>query len=175
MNEEIARAVVTALAIWAGSLFVFAGTIKLGEPSSTTAKAIAAYRLTPAALSLILGRVFPPAELATGALILLTPFANVGFALGTALAGTFAIASTSVLLRGIDTACGCAGVASEKVSPGTVIRALVMLGACSAAFVMRVPIGPVGWGAFVFAIAPTIIVTIRRRSWRRRIVVRVSA
>jgi hypothetical protein len=85
------------------------------------------YRIAPRWLALIAARVLPPLELAAGAALVLPMTSGDGAVLGLCLMALFAVAITVNLARErvwID--CGCGGANGQKLSPGLVLRNLVV-------------------------------------------------
>ena len=112
------------LKISLGALFAYAGAMKLVDPSAF-ANEIANYRLFEASAPYV-GAMLPGVEIVLGLALACAPRRSVwlsGAAIATAsLCGVFFVAVTQVVLRGIDTRCGCFGGGSSSVSWVTVVR-----------------------------------------------------
>ena len=158
--------VTTALAFWLGSLFTYAGALKLITPLDDRVGAVAGFRILPSASARIVAFVLPFAELLFGTVILLTPLVRFG-ATGTAVSGIlFSAVTASALVRGLEAECGCAGRGSGGlVRPSTLIRALAI--AASGVVVSLAgrdePL-TAGWIVFGLAMLPAVVALRRRRS-----------
>lgn len=159
---------------WLGSLFVYSGSLKLLAPMESNVRVIQGYKILPAGMARVVGVLLPSVELALGAMILLTPYDRIA-ALATAVFGTaFAVGAGSVLVRGIETSCGCAGKASGLVGRATVARALLIAFAGVAVTVGggSVP-STLGWLVFGLALVPAGAIVLR--PWLRRALGRPGA
>lgn len=154
--------VTTLAALWVGSLFVYAGSVKLLSSQDDARRVIAGYKVLPAGSASIVARILPYAELGVGALILLVPGTRVGGLMALTLGVGFAIASISVLARGIKTSCGCAGGSSEPVTIVTTMRAVLIALAGLAVTAGNPLAGPPGGVVFGLALAPAALLTFRR-------------
>lgn len=160
MAVEIA---LTAASIWLGSLFVYAGSMKVARPQAHTRRAVDGYRLLPARGAAVVAAVLPYAEFATGLVLLVTPYVRLGAWVVLSFSAIFALASGSVLARGMKTDCGCSGGSSDRVTRVTVARALVMSTAAWAVAASGASIEPVtGWTALGLSVLPAAIVLRRR-------------
>jgi Methylamine utilisation protein MauE len=85
------------------------------------------YRIAPRWLALIAARVLPPLELAAAVALVLPRASRVGALLGLCLMALFTVAITVNLVRGrVSIDCGCGGASGQKLSPGLVLRNLVV-------------------------------------------------
>jgi hypothetical protein len=85
------------------------------------------YRIVPRRLALIAARVLPPLELAAGAALVLPMTSGIGAVAGLCLMALFTTAITVNLARGrVSIDCGCGGASGQKLSPGLVVRNLVV-------------------------------------------------
>jgi hypothetical protein len=85
------------------------------------------YRVAPRWLALIAARILPPLELAAAAALVLPRASSVGALLGLCLMALFTVAITVNLVRGrVSIDCGCGGASGQKLSPGLVLRNLVV-------------------------------------------------
>lgn len=159
MITDIALSVAS---IWLGSLFVYSGSLKLLASPEHGVRILQGYKFLPAGASIV-ARVLPYAEVAAGGLILITPFARVGAYVALVLGMFFAVASGSVLARGIKASCGCAGDSSGRVTAAGVARAMLITFAASAVATAGNPLGaPIGWIVFGAALAPVAAISLRR-------------
>lgn len=124
--ESTKTGAIWVLKVGLGGLLLYAGVLKLQEPSAF-AEQIANYRFLPA-LAPLLAATLPVVELVVGSALILAgrksgwlPAAALGSAL---LMAVFAVAVIQVVLRGIDTTCGCFGAGSSTVDWLTVARVL---------------------------------------------------
>lgn len=123
------------LAVWIikvalGGLLLYAGLLKIQDPTAF-AEQIANYRFFPE-LAPLMAAALPVVEIVVGGTLILAsprsgwlPAAALG---STLLMGVFAVAVVQVVLRGIDTTCGCFGAGSSKVDWLTVGRVLLLGG-----------------------------------------------
>jgi uncharacterized membrane protein YphA (DoxX/SURF4 family) len=132
----IRRALVAALRLGLGGLFVFAGAMKLRDPGRFALE-ISNYHLA-SALAPHLAIALPGIEVAAGLAVLLAPAAwrRSGALVVAALMLVFTAAVTSVLARGINVDCGCFGGGEGPVTAATVVRDVVLLAAAIALVVM---------------------------------------
>lgn len=171
--------VTTLAALWVGSLFAYAGSVKLLSSQDDARRVIAGYNVLPAGILSTVARILPYAELGVGALILLVPGTRVGGFMALILGAGFAVASISVLARGIKTSCGCAGGSSEPVTIVTTMRAVLVGFAGLAVTTAGNPLaGPPGGVVFGLALAPAALLRLRRAARRyptRKAIARVGA
>jgi uncharacterized membrane protein YphA (DoxX/SURF4 family) len=85
------------------------------------------YRIAPRWLALIAARILPPLELTAGAALVLPRESRIGAVLGLCLMTLFTVAITVNLARGrVSIDCGCGGASGQKLTPGLVLRNLVV-------------------------------------------------
>jgi hypothetical protein len=85
------------------------------------------YRIAPRWLARIAARILPPLELAAAATLVLLRSSSVGAVLGLCLMVLFTVAITVNLVRGrVSIDCGCGGASGQQLSPGLVLRNLVV-------------------------------------------------
>ncbi len=130
--ERGAQVLLWLLKLGLGGLFLWAGWIKLQDPTAF-AEEIANYQLLPQTAP-YLAAALPTMELVLGAALIVSrpqsqwlQAASLGSAM---LYAVFTIGVTQVVLRGIDTSCGCFGAASGKIDLLTVGRVVVLMAAC---------------------------------------------
>lgn len=97
-----------ALRLIVGSVFLYAGTVKLTAPQ-TFADNIATFRLLPTELVGLLALGLPPFEVALGGLLVSGVWRRTAALGALGLSGVFALALISAMLRGLDVDCGCMG------------------------------------------------------------------
>ncbi len=122
-----------------GGLFVVAGALKLGDPT-TFATEIANYRLVPS-LAPWLAVTLPAVELVVGAALIVAPAA---WRRGAALAALgllvmFTVAVGHALHAGINVDCGCFGSHSGSVDGWTLLRDLGLIAAAALVLVAGRP------------------------------------
>jgi putative oxidoreductase len=98
--------VVLALRLLLGLTFLFASIDKISNPSAF-ATAIANYRLTSGALTLIAATVLPWIELLCGLAILAGTYLRGATLLLCVMLSAFTLAVITGLIRGLDISCGC--------------------------------------------------------------------
>ena len=92
-----------------GALLMIAGAIKLHDGASSTASAIAAYRLLPVTVVAPLGIALPFVELVLGAYLACGFQTRVAAALAALQFTVFAAAVGSLVVRHVPADCGCFG------------------------------------------------------------------
>lgn len=86
------------------------------------------YRIAPRWLARIAALILPPLELAAAAALVLPRTTSAGAVLGLCLMGLFTVAITINLARGrVSIDCGCGGASGQQLSPGLVLRNLVVI------------------------------------------------
>lgn len=131
------RAVEWLLRLGLGGLFVYAGVIKMLDPSGFATE-VTNYHFFPS-LAPYLAVMLPPAEIVAGAgLIVLPAVWRRAAALATALlCAMFTVAVAQAVARHINVDCGCFGAgASGPVTGLTVARDVALLGAALAIFAL---------------------------------------
>jgi putative oxidoreductase len=120
-------ALLMALRLGLGALFVVAGALKWRDPSGF-AQEIANYRLLPD-LAVSLAIVLPGIEVLAGAALLAgpLPWRRAGAGAIMVITAAFTVAVFSAVVRGLDISCGCFGAGSGRVSWLTVARNLALL------------------------------------------------
>ena len=111
---------IAAAAFLAASILVTAGVLKLGDLAGFSAQ-VAAYQIASRRLSLIIGHVLPPIEIAVGVGLLVTP--RIFGVVAALLFVAFAVAIAINLMRGRRRLiCGCFGrTGSRRISGGHVV------------------------------------------------------
>lgn len=140
MNSAGARrAIEWLLRLALGALFVYAGVVKLRDPTAFAVE-VTNYHFLPA-LAPYLAVMLPPAEIVVGAGLLVLPSAwRRSAALGVALlCAMFTVAVTQAVARHINVDCGCFGGASGPVTALTVARDLALTIAALAVYALSPP------------------------------------
>jgi hypothetical protein len=160
MIGEVALAIAL---IWLGSLFAYSGSLKLLASTDHNVRVVQGYKVVPTWGARLVGLTLPYAELAVGALILLTPYHRLGALATMAFGVAFAIGVGSVLVRGINTGCGCAGTGSDPVGPVTLLRAtLIAIAGLAVALAGTPSPSALGWVVFGLALIPAGATATRR-------------
>jgi putative oxidoreductase len=130
------RAVEWLLRLGLGGLFVYAGWVKIVDPS-TFAVEVTNYHFLPQ-LAPYLAVMLPPAEIVAGAGLIVLPSSwRRAAALAVALLCVmFTVAVAQAAARHINVDCGCFGGASGPVTGLTVVRDLALLAAAIAIFAL---------------------------------------
>jgi hypothetical protein len=120
-----------------GALFIYAGVIKIGDPTEFAIE-VTNYRWLPA-LAPWLAITLPPVEIVLGASLIFLPRdwrRASAIALG-ALLIAFTVAIAQAVGRGINVDCGCFGGGSGPVTWLTVARDLALIAACAAIYFLN--------------------------------------
>jgi putative oxidoreductase len=135
----VKRFILLALRLALGALFVFAGAVKVADPSAFAVE-IHNYQLFPV-LAPVLAATLPAVEIVVGAALLVgpRPWVRAGALVSSALMVVFTVAVGSAVARGINITCGCFGAGSGPVTWMTVIRDVALLAASAAILVMMRP------------------------------------
>src|SRR5712691_4305705 len=159
---------VALAAFWLGSLFTYSGALKLVASRAELIKTVEGYRLVPAAGTRLIALGLPYVEVASGAVILLTPWVRLGAATTAVLGLAFVVATGSALLRGLKAACGCAGSSSGFVRSSGLARAVLIIVAslCAALSGSGAALNAGGL-VFALALAPAVALTVKQRRAQR--------
>jgi uncharacterized membrane protein YphA (DoxX/SURF4 family) len=125
----VIRAFDWLLRLGLGALFIWAGALKLRDPT-TFAVEVANYHFWPR-LAPYLAATLPTVEVVLGAAVIVLPSGwrrGAALALG-ALCAVFTFAVGQALARGINVDCGCFGGGSGPITVWTVVRDLGLLAA----------------------------------------------
>ncbi len=123
-----------------GGVWLYAGAIKLGDPSQSVA-AVRAYQALPAALVAPVGQLLPVLEVVIGAMLVLGLLTRGAAAVSAALFVVFIAGIVSVWVRGIEIDCGCFGGGGYEPDatskyPWEIARDVALLG--GSVFLLRV-------------------------------------
>ena len=129
MKLSVKTALLWALRVGLGGLFVVTGALKIAEPAAFAVE-IHNYQLFPA-LAPLLAATLPAIELSLGAALLVgpRPWLRAGAFASAALLLVFTVAVGSAVARGINISCGCFGAGSGPVTLLTVLRDVALLAA----------------------------------------------
>jgi uncharacterized membrane protein YphA (DoxX/SURF4 family) len=109
-----------------GGLFLYAGISKGLDPRAFAGE-VAAYRLLPYSLNLLVAVTLPGVEIVCGGLLLwgckVQPAALVLFGLEV----LFAVVLASAIFRGLTISCGCFGAGTATSLPWALLRDLLLL------------------------------------------------
>lgn len=116
-----------ALRLGLGGMFLFAGALKFGDPTSFALE-IHNYQFLPA-LAPFLAATLPMSEIILGATLIFAPrpWARASALASIVILLMFTIAVFSVVLRGVNITCGCFGEGSGPVTIWTVVRDVVLV------------------------------------------------
>lgn len=106
--------VLLILRLLVGVTFIYAGVLKVKDPNAF-ADSIASYQLLPVELINVLALGLPVLEIAIGALLVVGLCVRIASFCTLILAGVFALALASALVRGIQVDCGCFGNGATSV------------------------------------------------------------
>lgn len=99
-----------------GTVWIVAGTLKIGDPAASV-RAVRAYRLLPEPAVQIVGAGLPAAELVLGVLLIVGLGVRAGAALSALLLAAFVVGIAAAWARGLQIDCGCFGGGGE-LGPG---------------------------------------------------------
>lgn len=121
--------IIWSLRLALGGIFLYAGGLKAADPELFS-REVAGYQLLPE-LAPLVAATLPTTELLLGLLLIILPSRS-AWLRGTALASAaiffvFLIAVTQVVIRGIDTRCGCFGADSGIIDILSIIRVAAFL------------------------------------------------
>lgn len=114
------------LALVTGSLFVYAGMIKLDDLNGFM-RDVYGFRLLPWNVSVAVALYVPWLEIICGVGLQWRPLRRGALAIVSFMVVSFLGAVISALMRGLDIGCGCFGKASEGSLWGTLVIDLVLL------------------------------------------------
>lgn len=128
-KSRASRAAKIILRIVVGSIFIYAGIVKVLEWSETLS-AISDYQLLPPGLTVLFAVVIPWVEIFVGACIVTRAAISGASMIATILLVIFLAAQISALWRGLNIGCGCFGVGdtADLISYSTIIRTAVLIG-----------------------------------------------
>lgn len=98
--------VISILRVALGTIFVYAGMLKIGEPIAFAGN-IAAYDLMPYMATYFAATILPPLEICCGLLLIIGWRVRAAAAMVILLNIIFMIALILTLIRGLDIDCGC--------------------------------------------------------------------
>lgn len=105
-----------ALRIVLGGVFLYAGGLKITDPSAF-AGSVAAYKLLPTFGNYLVAATLPWVEVLCGVLLISGYRLRAGAILILLMNLVFAVALTSAIVRGLDIDCGCFKQGGPKTSP----------------------------------------------------------
>ena len=109
-----AHKIISRLLAWGiGGVFIYAGALKLLNPSALLAD-IESYRLVPWRIAWLGAALLPALELVCGAALLSRIFRREAALILWVLTVVFMVALASAWLRGLDISCGCFGVSHAQ-------------------------------------------------------------
>lgn len=134
MNTPVKNAILLALRLFCGGLFLVAAWDKILHPAAFS-DTVLNYHLLPRELVNVFSLWLPWLELVVGLLLIAGIWARASATLMTAMMLMFLVAIAQAVIRGIDIHCGCftqGGEANSPVSIWTILRDLSFLAATAA-------------------------------------------
>ena len=120
-SSRVFRAVVLALRVALGAVFVYAAWTKLRQPWELFAMSIDAYKVLPYGAVLVVARTLPWAELAIGLALMAGRWLRVSTAAASLLLLGFFVLMVRTYAKGMQIDCGCFGL-GDPISPRTLLR-----------------------------------------------------
>lgn len=116
MTVTTRKYLTVALRIVLGGVFLYAGGLKIAEPSAF-AGSVAAYKLLPTFGNYLVAATLPWVEVLCGMLLIIGYRLRAGAILILLMNLVFAVALASAIVRGLDIDCGCFKQGGPKTSP----------------------------------------------------------
>jgi uncharacterized membrane protein YphA (DoxX/SURF4 family) len=120
-SSRVFRAVVLALRVLLGAVFVYAAWTKLRQPWELFAMSIDAYKVLPDWAVLVVARTLPWAELAIGLTLMAGRWLRVSAAAASLLLLVFFALMVRAYVKGMQIDCGCFGL-GDRISARTLAR-----------------------------------------------------
>jgi uncharacterized membrane protein YphA (DoxX/SURF4 family) len=120
-SSRVFRAVVLALRVALGAVFVYAAWTKLRQPWELFAMSIDAYKVLPYWAVLAVARTLPWAELAIGVALMVGRWLRVSAGAASLLLLVFFVLMVRTYVMGLKIDCGCFGL-GDPISPRTLAR-----------------------------------------------------
>lgn len=120
------KGVLLAFRLVLGSLFVYAGAVKVLDPLDF-AQNIRNYQLVGQSLSFVAAIVLPWLEILAGLALILGVWRRGAALVVTGLLVFFIVLTAVTMVRGLDVDCGCFGSLSRKSGWGVILEDLGML------------------------------------------------
>jgi uncharacterized membrane protein YphA (DoxX/SURF4 family) len=121
MNRPLVKTLALAARLILGLIFVYAAWTKLRQPWLLFAMSVESYQILPQQGVLIVGRVLPWLELATGLLLLAGVWLYIVAPFTSLLLVVFFAGMVRAYIKGMGIDCGCFGV-GEALGPLTLTR-----------------------------------------------------
>ncbi|NMC73271.1 MAG: DoxX family membrane protein [Geobacteraceae bacterium] len=120
MKPKTRKYVLAAFRIGLGGVFLYAGALKISDPTAFAAS-VAAYRILPYFMNYLVASTLPWVEALCG-LLLITGFRTKAAAgIVAAMNMLFIVLLASTIIRGLDIDCGCFQQGGDKTSAWTAI------------------------------------------------------
>lgn len=163
---ERMKIVQTVPRLWLGTMLVYTAARKFPHLDEF-GNVVRRYGVLPDTLAGTVGVSLPFIELLAGLTLVLDRLFPIGPMLSAGLGASFSYAGASVLRRGEDVPCGCAGQKHEHVERLTVVRGFAIVVASATAYLVRKPdakilSSPAVWGFLLVPLMPGILVLRRR-------------
>ena len=120
-SSRVFRAVVLALRVALGAVFVYAAWTKLRQPWELFAMSIDAYKVLPYWAVLAVARTLPWAELAIGLTLMAGRWLRVSAGAASLLLLVFFALMVRAYVKGMQIDCGCFGL-GDRISASTLAR-----------------------------------------------------
>jgi uncharacterized membrane protein YphA (DoxX/SURF4 family) len=120
-SSRVFRAVVLALRVALGAVFVYAAWTKLRQPWELFAMSIDAYKVLPYWAVVVVARTLPWAELAIGVALMAGRWLRVSAGAASLLLAVFFALMVRAYVKGMQINCGCFGL-GDPISARTLAR-----------------------------------------------------
>jgi len=120
-SSRVFRAVVLALRVALGAVFVYAAWTKLRQPWELFAMSIDAYKVLPDWAVVVVARTLPWAELAIGVALMAGRWLRVSAGAASLLLAVFFALMVRAYVKGMQINCGCFGL-GDPISARTLAR-----------------------------------------------------
>jgi uncharacterized membrane protein YphA (DoxX/SURF4 family) len=128
-SSRVFRAVVLALRVALGAVFVYAAWTKLRQPWELFAMSIDAYKVLPYGAVLVVARTLPWAEMLIGLALMAGRWLRVSASAASLLLLVFFALMVRAYVKGMQIDCGCFGL-GDPISARTLVRDGGLLAGC---------------------------------------------
>jgi uncharacterized membrane protein YphA (DoxX/SURF4 family) len=120
MKPKTRQYILAALRIGLGSVFLFAGVLKISDPTAF-AGSVAAYKILPYFMNYLVASTIPWVEAICGLLLIIGYRVKATSGIVAAMNMLFIVLLASTIIRGLDIDCGCFRQGGDKTSAWTAI------------------------------------------------------
>jgi uncharacterized membrane protein YphA (DoxX/SURF4 family) len=120
MKPKTRQYILTALRVGLGSVFLYAGVLKISDPSAF-AGSVAAYKVLPYFMNYFVASTIPWVEALCGLLLIAGYRIKATSGIVAAMNMLFIVLLLSTIIRGLDIDCGCFRQGGDKTSAWTAI------------------------------------------------------